>query len=200
MLSDLRVLQISDGATLAPERLIARLEALVALPPATRRCYAVQLRDPQLPTRELLELGRRLRVSTRRLGASLVVNDRLDVARLLEADGVHLGRRSVATVDARKLLAEPSWVSMSAHNLADVEVALAARADAVVLSPIFDTPGKGPALGLDVLRRAKALVGEQGPRLLALGGVDTARGLACLEAGADGVASIRADLASLLAL
>jgi len=201
VLARLRVLQISDETSLSPQRLVARIEALAQLPAAARCCFAVQLRDPLLPARELLALGLKLRGLTRRLGAGLVVNDRLDLARLVAADGVHLGRRSVDIGDARKLLGRSCWVSVSAHDQAGIEAALGGGADAVLLSPIFDTPGKGPALGLDALRQARALLdGRQAPRLLALGGVDQGRGLACLQAGADGVASIRADLTSLLAM
>lgn len=181
--------------------LLARLAGLAALPPDLRARVAVQLRDPDLPPRALLALGRRLREATAAMGAALLVNDRLDLALLLGADGVHLGRRSVALADARALLGEAAFVSVACHDLADVDRAAAAGADAVVLSPIFATPDKGPPLGPGALRAARARL-DQRPRpaaLLALGGVDAGSAPACLAAGADGVAAIRADPAAVLA-
>src|SRR5690349_3462243 len=101
-----RVLQITAASVLPEGALRARLAALAALPEEARRGYAVQLRDPELPVRELLRLGGLLRDATRALGAGLIVNDRLDLALALSADGVHLGRRSVTVADARALLPE----------------------------------------------------------------------------------------------
>lgn len=181
--------------------LLARLAGLAALPPEVRARVAVQLRDPELPPRALLALGRRLREATAAMGAALLVNDRLDLALLLGADGVHLGRRSVALADARALLGDAVFVSVACHDLADVDRAAAAGADAVVLSPIFASPAKGPPLGPGALRAARARL-DQIPRpaaLLALGGVDAGTAPACLAAGADGVAAIRADPAAVLA-
>lgn len=186
-----------------PEReLVARLDRLAELTPELRARVAVQLRDPELSGRELAALGARLRERTRALGVGLVVNDRLDLARALAADGVHLGRRSVDVADARAWLGDGAWISVACHGEDDVAAAARAGADAMLLSPIFASPGKGAPLGLEALRRARARLDgvARRPALLALGGVDRERAFACLEAGADGVAAIRADLAEALAL
>ncbi len=192
-----RVLQITAADVLPEAELWARLARLAALPAAVRAGYAVQLRDPELSTAALLALGARLREATRALGAALVVNDRLDLALALGAEGVHLGRRSVTVADARAWLPR-AWIAVACHTVEDVVRAAREGADAAVLSPIFASPGKGTPLGPGALAAARAAVGE-GLQLVALGGVDAASAAACFAAGADAVAAIRADLAGALA-
>jgi thiamine-phosphate pyrophosphorylase len=180
---------------------MGRIDALAALPAAARARFAVQLRDPGLPLRALLALGERLREATAALGAGLVVNDRIDLALALGADGVHLGRRSVTVADARALLPPGTWISVACHAPADVARAAAEGADAALLSPIFASPGKGAVLGIEALREARALLGKGSDvQILALGGVTMENAGACLAAGADGAAAIRADLGGLLGL
>ncbi|MBI4701626.1 MAG: thiamine phosphate synthase [Deltaproteobacteria bacterium] len=192
------VLQITDTAAAPEPALVARLRAAALLPAEKRRRIAVQLRDPGLETVALLALGERLRALTHELGAAFVVNDRLDLALVLGADGVHLGRRSVGVADARRLLGERVWVSVSCHGLDELDGAMQAGADAVLLSPIFASPGKGPPLGTEALRRARAALRGSRTTLLALGGVSAENMADCLRAGADGVAAIRADLVAAL--
>ncbi|AUX43774.1 thiamine-phosphate diphosphorylase [Sorangium cellulosum] len=191
---------ITQAADVPEPVLLARLSAFRALPPEARARVAVQLRDPELSGKELHALGRRLRDATAALGASFVVNDRLDLALLLGADGVHLGRRSVGVADARALLGAGVFVSVACHSVDEVLGAAEAGADAAVLSPIFATPGKGPPLGLSTLREARARLAaaSRGVAILALGGVDAASAPGCLAAGADGVAAIRADFGGAL--
>jgi len=192
-----RVVQISAADLLPEAELWARLAAIARRPAAARALFAVQLRDPQLPTRELEALGARLRQVTRALGAALVVNDRLDLALALGADGVHLGRRSVRVEDARALLPQ-AWIAVACHVVGEVIDAASAGADAAVLSPIFASPGKGTPLGPAALEAARAAAGE-GIQLIALGGVTAENAATCFAAGADAVAAIRADLSSVLA-
>ncbi|MBN4059248.1 thiamine phosphate synthase [Endomicrobium sp. AH-315-J14] len=71
----------------------------------------VQLRSPKLNSRELLSLGKRLREATRAVGARLLINDRLDLALLLDADGVHLGPHSVGQAEARRLLGNDALIT-----------------------------------------------------------------------------------------
>jgi thiamine-phosphate pyrophosphorylase len=192
---DLRVVQITARDVLADVDLFARLGRWSALPEEERRGIAVQLRDPGLSSRELLALGQALRHRTRDLGMRLLINDRLDVALAVEADGVHLGRLSMAIADARTMLGSKAIVSVSCHAIEEVARAADEGADAALLSPIFASPGKGAPLGLDALTKARALVGDR-LALIALGGVTQQLAAACLDAGAHGVAAIRADLVS----
>jgi thiamine-phosphate pyrophosphorylase len=198
-----RAVLISATAIVPEADLLARIRAAAALPPEARARLAVQLRDPDLPARALLALGRRLREATRAAGASLVVNDRIDLAIALGADGAHLGRRSMSIADARSLLGTGAWVSVACHSVDDVERAAAEGADAAVLSPIFASPGKGPPLGLGAIAEARARLDRATPgpsrvTLVALGGVGAGQAQACFEAGAGAVAAIRGDLAGVL--
>jgi thiamine-phosphate pyrophosphorylase len=194
-----RVVQITEASVLPEPVLFARLSALAALPEAARRRYAVQLRDPGLPARELLALGLRLREATRAAGAALIVNDRLDLAIALGAEGVHLGRRSVTVADARALLPEGTWVSVACHAPAEVARAADEGADAALLSPIFASPGKGPPIGVEALREARRVAGGR-LQIVALGGVTAENAGSCFAAGADAVAAIRADLGAVAVL
>lgn len=193
-----RVVQITEAAALPEAELFARLARVASLSPAQRGRFAVQLRDPDLPIRALLDLGRRLRAATLAIGAALLVNDRLDLALELGADGVHLGRRSVRVADARALLGPAAWISVACHDVDDVIRAATEGAQAATLSPIFASPGKGAPLGVGALRAARSALGARPFALHALGGVDRDAAPSCFEAGASGVAAIRADLASLL--
>jgi thiamine-phosphate pyrophosphorylase len=188
------------ATNVVPEgELLRRLERAAELEPALRSRLAVQLRSPELSARALHALGERLRRVTARLGARLIVNDRLDLARALGADGVHLGRRSVHVADARAFVGANAWVSVSAHDLNDVRRARADGADAALLSPIFASPGKASPLGLDALRAARAVCTEADALgLVALGGIDARSARRCRQAGADGVAVLRADLSEAL--
>ncbi len=155
---------------------------------------AVQLREKDLPASDLLGLARALRGPTARAGARLLVNDRVDVALAADADGVHLPAAGLPAAEARRLLGPGRLVGVSTHAPAEVEAAARAGADYVVFGPVFDTPSKrphGPPQGLPALaaaaRRASLPV-------LAIGGITAAEVGAVREAGAAGVAVIRALL------
>lgn len=195
-----RVVQITAASVLPERALFARIEALAALPERARHAYAVQLRDPELPTRALADLGARLREATRAVGASLVVNDRVDLAIAIGADGVHLGRLSMRVADARSLLGASAWISVSAHGVDDVLRAASEGADAALLSPIFASPGKGAPIGVQAIAAAREATGRRGLAidLVALGGVDAANAASCSSHGASAVAAIRADLRGVL--
>jgi len=155
---------------------------------------AVQLRERDLATRELLALAVELRAMTRAAGAALLINDRIDVALACDADGVHLPSHSFAVAEARALLGPDRLIGVSTHSPA--ELAAAAGADFAVFGPLYDTPSKrayGPPLGLDGLRAARAAAPLP---LFAIGGIDAARAADARAAGADGVAVIRAVLAA----
>lgn len=155
---------------------------------------AVQLRERDLPARELLALATALRALTRAAGAALLINDRIDIALACDADGVHLPGQSFTVAEARALLGPGRLIGVSTH--ASAELAAAAGADFAVFGPLHDTPSKrayGPPLGLDALRAARAATARP---LFAIGGIDPPRAAAARQAGADGVAVIRAILAA----
>lgn len=136
---------------------------------------AVQLREKDLSAAELYPLARELRQLTREFSAKLLINDRVDLALAVDADGVHLGSHSLPVAVARQLLGEKRLIGVSTHHRDEVERAAAAGADFVTFGPVYATPSKaayGPPLGLSPL----AAVCAHAPLpIFALGGVTMAR-------------------------
>jgi thiamine-phosphate pyrophosphorylase len=152
--------------------------------------FAVQLREKTDPARRA-RLARLLRGLTRAHGQLLVVNSDLELAREVGADGVHLPAGAPAVAVARAAMPS-AWVSVAAHDAE--EVRRARDADAALLSPIFDTAGKGPPRGIGAIRAARGIAPALA--IYALGGVDAGNAAACRAAGAAGVAVVRAILAA----
>ena len=160
---------------------------------------AVQLREKDLDGRALTDLGRALRATTTAAGVRLFINDRIDVALAVGADGVHLGGTSLAPAEVRAL-APMLAPAVSTHGAADVRAAVGdpARVAFAVFGPIRDTPSKrayGPPLGFGALAEAARLALPVLP-LLALGGLDAEDVPQVLAAGAHGVACIRPVMAA----
>lgn len=155
---------------------------------------AVQLREPDLPARELYELALRLRpVLAGR--ALFFVNDRLDVALAAGADGVQLGGRSLPVPQARRIAGPGLLLGRSVHSFAEAAAAQADGADFIILGTIFPTashPGVAGA-GVELIRQVRATVVLP---ILAIGGIDPDNAAQVMEAGADGVAVISAILAA----
>ena len=157
---------------------------------------AIQLREKDLDTIEVFQLGERLLAGTRAAGAALIVNDRVDVAMALGADGVHLTRKSLPPREARALVGPDMLLGVSCHNLDDVREAVDGGVDFLVLGPIYATPSKasyGPPLTPEILRRARTICALP---ILAIGGIGPERVPEVMAAGADGVAAISAVLAA----
>ncbi len=161
---------------------LRRLEAVLAA-----GVTAVWLRAPGATGRALYDLGGSLLPACRRRTAALVIGDRPDVALSLAADGVQLGHRAPPIEAVRGWF--PGWIGLSCHEAEDLRRAEAAGADWAVLSPVYDVPGKGRALGLDAFAALRRSVGLP---VVALGGITSAGLGRVLEAGADGVAVVRA--------
>jgi thiamine-phosphate pyrophosphorylase len=155
---------------------------------------AVQLRERDLSIRELLSLARPLRDLTRRAGALLIINDRIDVCLSVQADGVHLRSDHLPIPIVRKYLGPDRWIGVSCHSLQDVMNAEMEGADFAVLGPVYDTPSKRPygaPLGKDVLKQA-ALDGRL--PVYAIGGIRPDRITDIMETGVRGVAVVSALL------
>jgi len=148
---------------------------------------AIQLRAKQLVSRDLLELARTLRDITRELGAPLFINDRVDIARIVSADGVHLPERGLPIAAARAVLGASAQIGVSCHDAAGLARAAAQGANFATLSPVFDTPDKGPALGV---ARFTGLVAQAGLPVYALGGVRPEHAAQLAACGAAGLAAI----------
>lgn len=155
----------------------------------------VQLREKGLPVRELLALAYEMRELTNRYGARLIINDRVDVAVAVGADGVHLGRESVPVRAVRKI-ARPFITGVSTHSVAEALQAQADGADYITFGPVYETLSKiryGPPVGIDALRECCEKM--QIP-VFGLGGIKKENIREVLDAGAHGTAMISAILAA----
>jgi thiamine-phosphate pyrophosphorylase len=193
-----RVILVTDPA-FGDDGVVRCVEMVARALPAGALC--VQLRDKQRALVSLRIFASRLRLVTRAVGASLVVNGDARLARDVGADGVHLGKGAGTVAEARAVCGSAAWIAVSAHSDGAVRRGIADDADAVLVSPVF--PSRPPSIhaaakearGLDALRSAHAIAAGR-IAVYALGGVDAENARACAEAGADGVALIRALLAS----
>ena len=156
----------------------------------------VQVREKDVGTREFLDEARAVQAALRGTGVPLIVNDRVDVALAIGADGVHLGQRDMALADARRL-GPPGWiVGVSAESVADAVRAERDGADYVGVSPVFATPTKADhaaPLGLEGLRAIRAAVNIP---LVAIGGIHAGNAREVVRAGADGLAVVSAIVAA----
>lgn len=164
--------------------------------PAGAGARVLQVRIKPAGARAVLAAARMARRVTRDAGAMLVVNDRLDLALAVEADGVHLGQDDLSIADARVVLAgRPLAIGVSTHDLAQVRAALAAGADYLGFGPVFATGTKAnpdPVVGLAGLAAAAAAARAAGVPLVAIGGITVAHGAAVFAAGADAACAIAA--------
>ena len=152
----------------------------------------IQLRDKIASTRALIEQGLALRVLTRERGALLIVNDRVDVALAVEADGAHVGQDDMPVGLARRLLGPDRILGVSAVNMEEAEEAVAGGADYLGIGPIFPSLGKadaGPATGAGLLT---GLARRYTTPLVAIGGITAENASEVVRAGACGVAVITA--------
>ena len=154
----------------------------------------IQLREKDLSARDLFDLAGRLRQLTRRFGAKLLINDRVDIAIAVDADGVHLPASSFSPADARRLLGEDKIIGLSAHSTQDAIRAEREGADFVTFSPIYYTPSKagyGTPQGLENLEEVCTKVNIP---VYALGGIKGENVREVMGCGAKGVALISAIL------
>lgn len=157
---------------------------------------AVQLREKDVSIRILLRMAYTLKEMTDRYHARLFVNDRVDVALSVDADGVHLGNTSMPTSAARRAAGGKLMIGVSTHSAEDAEKAEQDGADFVTLGPIFETPSKmkyGKPLGPEIVTRAHDRISIP---IFAIGGVKKNNIDEIQKRGAYGIALISAILAS----
>ena len=156
----------------------------------------VQLREKSCSTREFLQEAEQLKKLLQPLGVPLIINDRVDIALAIGADGVHLGQSDMPICHARRLLGPDCLIGISAESLDDALVAEQQGADYIGISPVFRTPTKtdtAPALGLEGLSRIRERVLIP---LVGIGGINLANARQVIDAGADGVAVVSAVMAA----
>lgn len=159
----------------------------------------VQLREKHAATREFVELGRALLALLAPLGVPLIINDRLDVALAIGAQGAHLGQDDMPVAEARAMLGPQAILGLSLETmdqLREAEALPAGLVDYYGLSPIFRTPTKtdaGPGWGLAGLARARAEVDAgSGRAIVAIGGIGRENAASVLRCGAHGLAVVSA--------
>lgn len=150
----------------------------------------IQIREKHLTAPLLCELTESAVSVTRSSSTKVLVNDRADIAMACGADGVHLTSNSIPVNVIRSMVPADFLVGISSHSLDDAMAAAQDGADFAVLAPVFDTPGKGEPLGIDML--AEVCRATQPFPILALGGTNERNLAEVLRAGASGFAAIRA--------
>ncbi len=152
----------------------------------------VQLREKHCSTCEFVWQARSLQPILRKYNIPLIINDRLDVALAVDADGVHLGQSDMHIGDARRLAGKKMIIGISAENLEDAIVAEKEGADYIGISPVFATDTKADTaapLGLEGVQRIRRAVKIP---LFGIGGIHAANMREVFCAGADGVAVVSA--------
>ena len=152
----------------------------------------IQLRDKEASGRELLDQAIACLKLTREAGATLIINDRVDVALTAGADGVHLGQDDLSVAEAREILGEDKIIGVSTHSIDQFRAALETSANYIAIGPIFPQLTKenpAPVVGLEMVREARKLTDRP---LVAIGGINLGRAPEVIEAGADCVAVISA--------
>ncbi len=153
----------------------------------------IQLRDKHAASRDLYPQAEVALQIARKHDVRLIINDRVDVALALGADGVHLGQTDMPVEAARRLLGERVIVGISTHNLEQAKLAANMPVDYVAFGPIFKTSTKenpDPIAGLEALRGVRTIVGSL--PVVAIGGITLANAGEAWKAGADAVSSIAA--------
>ena len=155
----------------------------------------VQVREKHRTGMEFYEEAKAALALARRNGVKLIINDQLDVALAIRADGIHLGQDDFSPESARALFRDSAIIGYSTHNVNQAVAALKLPIDYLAIGPIFPTTTKAdtsPVLGLEGLRAVRRAIGEF--PLVAIGGITEANARTAIEAGADSVAVISALL------
>lgn len=157
---------------------------------------AVQLREKECSTREYIQLAREVKKLLQNYNIPLIINDRIDVAQVVNADGVHIGQNDIDYLDARRILGDDITIGISVETISQFQDAIKNDVDYISISPIFLTPTKPDVQtfwGIEGLRNARKLTNKY---LVAIGGINISNVIDVLEAGADGIAVVSAICAS----
>jgi len=150
----------------------------------------IQIREKRMSPREFYLAGLEAMSVARKLGVRIIVNDRVDIALAIKADGVHLGQTDLPPDRARFLLGESRIVGYSTHTLEQALAADLTPVDYLAIGPVFDTSTKenpDPIVGLEMMDVIRSRINKP---LVAIGGITLATARSVIEAGADSVAVI----------
>lgn len=154
----------------------------------------VQLREKKLFSREFIEEA--LEVKRIINGVPIIINDRIDIALTVEANGVHLGNDDMPVDIARRILGKDFIIGASAGSVEEAIEKEKMGADYIAVSPVFSTPTKpdaGPPLGLEGIKEMKKFVKVP---LIGIGGINKENVIDVMRSGADGVAVVSAVVSS----
>lgn len=150
----------------------------------------IQLRDKTAPPRQFYEDAQAAMRVARQSGVTLIINDRVDIALAVAADGVHVGQDDLPPDKARALLGPGRIIGCSTHNLSQARAADRYPIDYIAIGPVFPTSTKSdhqPAVGLELVRQVRQAVTKP---LVAIGGITLETAPEVIRAGADAVAVI----------
>jgi thiamine-phosphate pyrophosphorylase len=153
----------------------------------------LQFRAKRMASGAMLETAAAIGELTRAAGGILIVNDRADIARLADADGVHVGQDDLDPAAVRSLVGDERLVGVSTHTTSQLETAAGQPVEYLAVGPVFATATKATgyaAIGLDQVRAAAAIARAAGLRLVAIGGITLDRAREVIDAGAAAVAVI----------
>ena len=151
----------------------------------------IQLRDKHATARKMCADSRQLIERVAPGDVRVIVNDRPDIAAMVRAGGVHVGRDDLPVEEARRICGPSCWVGVSTHNIEQLRAADLTSADYVAVGPVFPTSTKenpDPVIGLEFLRVARRATRKT---LVAIGGITVESAGEVFRAGADSVAVIR---------
>jgi len=157
--------------------------------------YIIQLREKNRPAKEIIELGYKIRELSSNFNALFIVNDRIDIAKIVKADGVHLGQDDISLKAAREILGDEFIIGISTHCPDDAIKAQEGGADYIGVGPVFKTPTKPGRIpvGLDYVRWAGENVSIP---FFAIGSIEPDNIDDVIKAGAKRVAVVRAIMNS----
>ena len=161
----------------------------------------IQLREKQMTGAALYDGAVEAVAVAREQGVCLIINDRVDIAMAVGADGVHLGQDDLSPAVVRRLLGAKTIIGYSTHNLSQAQEALTLPIDYIAIGPVFSTSTKAdtaPTVGLDGIAEVRKAIGNI--PLVAIGGINEMNAASVFGAGADSVAVIRALLCDPLAI
>ena len=153
---------------------------------------AIQLREKDLGGRELFSLAEKFKELCVRYGALLFINDRVDVALGIDADGIQIGNASMPLKSARKLLGNKKMIGVSIHSVAEAQEAEKTGADFVLFGPVYFTPSKAAFGDPQGIVRLKEVVEKISLPVYAIGGVKGENVAELKETGCHGIAVISA--------
>ncbi len=156
----------------------------------------VQLREKDLDTREFVNLGLRLKNILKPYNVPLIINDRIDVALAIDADGVHIGQSDMPYETARRLLGPDKIIGLSIENMEQLEIANRLDVDYVALSPIFSTTTKTDTATPWGLDGAEEFVKRSIHPSVAIGGINNNTATAVKSTGVDGIAVVSAIISA----